>query len=238
LALLLILLSGNLPDRTWLAAQIVGQNFFLEACGTADSLAETGEQFAWLGTALRSSASDFGVTYCKPIIISISSEAPLLIPPKAAFTPKLLCKIGFKEQDDTLRSLNGQCWHNLFRNPSVVLGYPIPTRSRAGQGLEVSLEIMAGLAHARRASIFDRKLFLKGFSTMLIPTKVEDDLLVWHLLYKKNGDHISYLETTVLHAEEIGLNDLTTRRHILGWCSAASNYAGKNLPHSLVESFS
>jgi hypothetical protein len=104
----------------------------------------------------------------------------------------ILCKIDFtvQEREEHLESSNGQCWHNMFRNPVVVKGYLIPRRSESDTGLEIPLNMMAGLARTQRADTFNGKLFIKGFSAMLIPTKRSGDLIIWHYLYKKNGNHL------------------------------------------------
>ena len=82
---------------------------------------------------------------------------------------------------------------------------------------------MAGLARTQRANIFNGKLFIKGFSTMLVPTKRCGDLLIWHLLYKQKGNHISYLDNnTIPHLENVSLSELEMVRHVVGGCSEIS----------------
>jgi hypothetical protein len=187
----------------------------VQAIGTAESVAEIGEQLAWLGSALRSSPQDEGLVCCAPTINYVDSGS------LSHF------EIGFVFSTPVHSRLSpSHCWHNLFRNPTLVLGYPIPKRSHIGHGLEIPLNIMAGLAHTARATVFEGKLFLKGFSTMLIPTRLSDEMLIWHLVYKENGDHISYLESELPHANGIGLSDFEKYRHILGWCADARYYAG------------
>ncbi|KAM0254596.1 hypothetical protein ACHAQJ_006632 [Trichoderma viride] len=137
---------------------------------------------------------------------------------------------------------NGECWRGLFKNPVVVLGYPIQRRSKKGMGLEIPLNMMAGLAQAQCIDIYSGKIFIKGFSTMLIPTVRGEDAIIWHLVYTKDGSRISYLDGGVSHAEDIKALDLEKSRHILGWCLEARFYAGapdanypiqsSELPHS------
>ena len=52
--------------------------------------------------------------------------------------------------------------------------------------------------------VHDGKLSIKGFSTMLIPTKCSGGLVNWHLLYNKDGNRLSYLDNNSPHAEELG----------------------------------
>jgi hypothetical protein len=201
--------------------------FVVEAYGTGDSVAEIGQQFAWLGSALRSSPYDNGISYCTPSISPIYSALQPL--DMTSSWPEIICKINFTVQKEEVQydPDNGQCWHNMFRNPVVVRGYPILRRSEQNTGLEIPLNMMARLAQTKLANIFNGKLFIKGFSIMLIPTKHARDLVIWHLLYNKYGNRISYLENTVPHAENVSIFDLEKNRHILGWCSEVKTYAGR-----------
>jgi hypothetical protein len=194
---------GDLPDKTTLTAWIHESKFMVEAFGRGDSVAEIGEQLAWLGAALRSSPYELGVAYCTPFISDIDN-APHPVSGTTSWTD-ILCKIDFtvEEREEHLETSNGQCWHNMFRNPVVVKGYPIPRISESNTGLEIPLNMMAGLTRTQHANTFNRKLFIKGFSTMLLPTKHSGNLLIWHLLYNKDGSRISYLDNTIDHEADI-----------------------------------
>ena len=57
---------ATLPDGIEVSARIFGievsgRKFIVTAIGTADSVAEIGQQLAWLGAALRSSPFEVGV---------------------------------------------------------------------------------------------------------------------------------------------------------------------------------
>lgn len=112
----------------------------------------------------------------------------------------------------------GQCWHHLFRNPTVVMGFPIPYRSRQGTGLEIPLNILAGLVQANQVDFFNNKLVIKGFSSFLIPSEYIKDQgqIMWHLRYNMHGDRISYLDSIGAQVRHITLADLESSRHILG----------------------
>lgn len=203
----------------------------IEAIGTGDSVAEIGEQLAWLGAALRSSSYELGVAYCTPFIIDIHVDNILHLVPGMLSESHMLCKIGFtvqEREEEHPGSSKGQCWHSMFRNPVVVKGYPIPRRSEPNTGLEIPLNMMAGLGRTQRINTFKGKLFIKGFSTMLVPTKHSGGLLIWHLLYNKDGNRISYLEDIDSHIGNISTSDLETARHILGWSSEIKYCAGRN----------
>jgi hypothetical protein len=189
--------------------------------GTVDSVVEIGEQLAWLGSAIRSSPQEQGIMCCMPTVRLVDKVT----------SPHFA--IAFVLSTPVPSSDSGHCWHSLFRNPTLVTGYPIPKRSSFGYGLEIPLNIMAGVAHAKRATVFNGKLFLKGFSTLLIPIKISDEMLVWHLIYKDTGGHISYLETELGQENAIASEDLVRYRHILGWCGDAKYYTGACLDFTL-----
>lgn len=193
-------------------------------------MAEIGEQFAWLGAALRSSPHELGIAYCTPISSDVYISSASQQASRNQSCPHILGKIDFvfQEREKQSTTSNAQCWHNLFRNPVVVTGYPIPWRSETGTGLEIPLNIMAGLAPTKRVNSFNKKLFIKGFSTMLIPTRQNGPTLLWHLMYNIDRSRISYIQHTVPHLAYISIFDLEKARHVLGWCSEARYNAGKN----------
>lgn len=192
--------------------------------GSAASISETGEQLAWLGAALRSSPHPNGLSYCNPSIRSMHRDPEM---PQA-----VVCVIGFELEQllEPPDNSNGHCWHGIFKNPTVVKGFPILPKLERNTGLEVPLNIMAGLARADRVDQFNGKVYLKGFSTMLVPTKQFKEVVYWHLIYNEDGSRISYLDDNLNRDALAGTPDLTAHRHVLGWCSEASFYSGEPFP--------
>jgi hypothetical protein len=205
----------------------------VEACGTADFIAEVGEQLAWLGSALRSSDFDNGVAYCTPRLRSVQSNDSSGFTRDPKGRPIISYEIDFlvKQKGEQILQ-EGTCWRDLFRNAVVVEGFPIQRRAEHGTGLDIPLHIMAGLVRARRVTDFDGSLFIKGFSTLLFPTKFAGNMVIWHLLFNEDGSHISYLDPRIKSLQDpeargISLVHLTAARvHVVGWCSEAKNYAG------------
>lgn len=226
-------LIGRLPDGTELEARIRGGKFIVTTIGTEGSIAETGQQFGWLGAALRSSLFEDGVAICSPFAKSTRLDRIASLAPASAQMPSagILCVIKFDMQQSSANehSLPGQCWHKMFRNPVMVSGYPILAKKECGLGLEMPLNIIAALAGSERANEFDGKVFIKGFSIMLIATKVARDLLIWHYFYNYDGEKISYLDHTLQGVDDICLHHLDTARHVVGWCSDSMYYAGNCL---------
>lgn len=198
------------------------------ANGPKTSLAEVGEQLAWLGAALRIPPHDQGLACCSPFISvpAIGTKPTSSI--ASILTPTVKFKIGFRDEiQQDVSQLNGKCWHNLFKNSMVVKGYPIPARVGKGTGAEIPLTIMAGLARTQRVDCFKGMTFIKGFSTLLVPTKRIGDVIFWHLFYNKDGRRISYLDSTITSLGYATSLDLEQCRHVLGWCEDATFYAGR-----------
>jgi hypothetical protein len=223
--------TGKFPDNTRLTAWMRESKFRVVALGTKDSVAETAEQLAWLGAALRSSPSDSQLAYCTPAIDIVHVPQNRSVSQSCIET---FYKINFvvEEREENVELVNGQCWYNLFRNPVIVKGYPIPRRSEHDTGLEIPFDIMVRLAQAWHATTFGGKLFLKGFSTIMIPTKHLGDLVLWHMVFNELGNRISYTDPRIRNIPRatlkgVSLSDLKIARHVLGWCSHVKNYAGR-----------
>ena len=108
----------------------------------------------------------------------------------------------------------------------MVEGYPILTKHVEGLGVEMPLNVIARLADTERANEFDSKIFVKGFSAMLIATRIPRNVMVWHYLYNCTGERISYLDHSFQVFEDISLLELDTSRHIVGWSWDSIYYAG------------
>ncbi|TGJ65999.1 hypothetical protein EYR41_009928 [Orbilia oligospora] len=231
----------TLPDNTALIAYFrESSELVVEAVGTKDSVAEIGQQLAWLCTALSPSSLETGVVAFIPLIKNSQSPNsrergtttrptdPRGLAHANSNLPTFSFRLHFntEEREQNIIPPSGQCWHNMFRNPVVVKGYLIPWRLNLKTRLEIPLKMMAELARSHYIQAFDRHIFIKGFSTLLIPTKRDDNITTWHLLYNRHGNRISYLENTISHADGLNISELRTSRHILGWCSEAGYYAG------------
>jgi hypothetical protein len=121
------------------------------------------------------------------------------------------------EETDDSETTNGECWHGMFGRPVVVEGFPIPRRPEGEYpGLEIPLDIMAGLTQARRVGSFRGKTLLKGFATMLLPMKLTQDVVTWHSVQSRNGERISYLKAENFQTADSQMPGLEKSRHILG----------------------
>ncbi|KAH7022527.1 hypothetical protein EDB80DRAFT_694949 [Ilyonectria destructans] len=212
--------SGELGDKSVVKCLFRKSHLDVQVEGTADAIAEVGEQIGWLGAALRRSCTESGLATCRPKIQTyVPSAGPAI------------CTIRFAMEEisaDTKPPAAGQCWHELFQNPVVVRGYPIPRRTQYDSGLEIPLNVMSGLTKCPRINRFLGSHFLKGFSTALVPMKRLSEAILWHLYYSPDGSRLPYPDLDAMDLDHVdtSLKDLTTTRHIVGWCSEAKFYAG------------
>ncbi|KAL1637009.1 hypothetical protein SLS58_009535 [Diplodia intermedia] len=220
-------------DGTHLKAWAHEKKITVEATGVGESIAEVGEQLSWLGSTLRPSPHETGVALCTPVVHVRASKQKLPMRPAddrftRPFVPDVFCQLGFTFSENTAlpELVQGRCWQSMFRNQIVVEGFPTPRRNRPNTGLEIPLDVMARLVDTQRIDFFNGKFFLKGFSSMLVPTAQFGDLVLWHHLYNKNGDRISYLDADMDHLRDLNWSQLEQARHVVGWSSEIRCFAG------------
>ena len=216
-------LVAIMMDKTRIALEVNDSTIVAVVKGTEPAIAEIGQQLAWLGAALRSSPSE-QMTYSTPrVTLSNVTEAIF------AFDFQVR---EFVHQEP-LR--NGSCWRPLFRNPVIVEGYPILARANGEKGLEISLNMMAGLGEASRVTNFDGGLVIKGYSTMFCPTERIKNSVLWHYLFNHDGNRMSYLSPDTLcrgrvPIHEVDMACLEYSRNFLGWASNVEVHIGEPPP--------
>jgi hypothetical protein len=213
---------GHMYDGTELEIYVFTPMVIVRVVGTEIALAEIGEQFAWLGAACQASPKD-EMVYSTAQITSTRQNQHIDL--------SIDFLIHDLESDERGLKQNGSCWHSLFRNPVLVKGFPILARKHKEQGLEIPLNMMAGLGEATRATIFDGSLVIKGFSTIFVPTGRTENSVLWHLLHEQNQSRISYLCARDHSSNQVLVDSgdavlLETTRNFVGWASSAVTQTG------------
>lgn len=192
----------------------------VSATGKDDSLAEIGEQVAWIGAACRQSLKDT-ISYCTPQI--------------TYSTTTNMFNVAYTQETVHLEKLSGACWHSLFRNPVIVTGYPIPFRPEEAKGLDINVNMMAGLIEATYATEFNGGIVIKGMSSMLFPTKKVQDSVLWHFVRKENGACIPFFEadeynrcSAMLGPGNVDISCLNSCRNFVGWTRSSILKAGES----------
>ncbi|KAF5633833.1 nucleoside phosphorylase [Fusarium tjaetaba] len=220
-------LELSYPDGTTLKMRVETYALIAEVNGMAATVAEIGEQLAWLGAAFRERPDENGLICCTPDIIVIPEDLPSFqsnSQPAHGVDFRIYFDVETVEGN---HNTNGQCWQSLFKSPTLVRGYPIPRRKEWNVGLEASLDIMAGLAQTHQIHTFGDRFYIKGYCTMLVPTRRCSDIQYWHLIHRTDGGRLSHFPDDMTEERYTGsMKDLEHFRHILGWCSAAESLLG------------
>ena len=200
--------------------------------GSSYSIAEVGEELAWINAV-------FTPPYLDDVVASISPSCDISKVPHGTQSTTRVSKIcrlvASRTTPATFSSLadsNGTCWKNLFRNPVLVQGYPIPRRQYPNTGIEAPLDVIAHLVNTPKVSIFNNMIFLKAHSTVLVPTLQHQGVIYWHMVFDKDGNHVSYSDSKVKsylanYPKDLSISDLQTFRHVVGWCPNVVNCTGK-----------
>lgn len=118
------------------------------------------------------------------------------------------------------------CWDQLVDRMILVGGFPIHRRETKSLGLEIPLKVAAELIGTNYINAFAGTIFVKGYSAMLVPVRKIKNIIVWHLVANSPGQHLSYFDHDLAKLERIDLDEVANFRHIVGWCTHASNYTG------------
>ncbi|GAW26427.1 putative Pfs domain protein [Rosellinia necatrix] len=215
--------SLQLDDGAQVTLRMENGNVVVDVKGITPTIIEIGQQLAWLGAALRPSPFQTGVAICSPLINATQQY-------EGESATGILCTINFelRAPRGAPNKPQGQCWHNMFRNPVIVQGYPILQKQEAYLGLEMPLDMMATLVGSNQITDFNGRAIMKGFSAMLVAMKATGDLLVWHYIFSSDQVYQSYLHdvTVDVDGQDIDLIQLDTARHVVGWCSNLKWNAG------------
>lgn len=182
-----------------------------------DLIVGLSQQLAWLGSAL--SVSPFGdkVAYAKPLFIALSAGEVII-----------------RYEHSPLHDTEQACWLSLFSGAVIASGFPILKRGDE-TGLEIALSLLAGIGGVQHAVEFQGGVVMKGFSHIFVPVRKTDNRLQWHAV--SSADPNTYL---TYHGgiaqcgprallQDVGLEDISKCRAIVGWCSVAQSRLGSDL---------
>jgi hypothetical protein len=123
------------------------------------------------------------------------------------------------------------CWHVLFSNPVIAYNFPIPSRDDGFLGLEIPIRMMAALAGASHAVEFGDGLILKGFSSMIVPSKSNKNAIQWHFIKNEDNTRLEYCQADQQCQNRAALDrvdrkSLASRRSFLGWWGEVTTNLG------------
>ena len=122
------------------------------------------------------------------------------------------------------------CWNEALGESVIVAGFPVPDRYQGEIGLELSLEIMAGLGAVALATEYGGGYVLKGRSVAFIPVERRGNSVQWHLIHQSGGriryQDIGNLCPHRLLTGKLDEKGLSSTRAFLGWCPNSINTIG------------
>ena len=183
-----------------------------------DFAIEIAQQLAWLGSALSTSPFGDKVAYAKPMLSVVSDAAEITI----------------KFKHELPHATETVCWLPLFSGAVIAYGFPIPDRANE-IGLDISIDLLAGLSGVQHAVEFQGGVVMKGFSHLFVPIWKSNDRIQWHAISSENPDtYLTYHEGlskcgSRALLDDVTLEDLKTCQTIVGWCSVAQSRLGSGL---------
>ncbi|VUC21319.1 unnamed protein product [Clonostachys rosea] len=166
--------SGELPDKTRLSAIAVNDEFQVTVSGSAASVAECAEQLAWLMAALQSSSRD-SLSTCHPFIESKVPQLPVQLDGRISHFSVGQNIIQKPALAPALRE-----WQEFLRMPPLVVGFPVLTRPKGCEGLEMhSLSDLLAFCEASDVTLIEGVIFIEGRQTTLFLSQTVGNILVW-----------------------------------------------------------
>jgi hypothetical protein len=181
-------------------------------------MVELVQQIAFIGSALSTSPFGDELAYATPSVRRTSYPS--------------MFDISFEHK--RLHATETACWLPLFRGAVIASGFPIPNRADE-MGLEIPLELLAGIAGVRHAVEYEGGIVMKGFSHMFIPVRKLDDRVQWHAISSQDPEtRLSYQDALArckarALSKEVSLEHIQSCRAIVGWCSVATSRLGSDL---------
>jgi hypothetical protein len=84
----------------------------------------------------------------------------------------------------------------LFDGVVIAVGFPVAEHKR-GFGLELSIDVLAGLSGARHIVEYDGGVLMKGYSHLFVPVKKSADSMQWHVITSPKVDRrVKYEDTS------------------------------------------
>ncbi|KAF3018422.1 hypothetical protein E8E14_003931 [Neopestalotiopsis sp. 37M] len=198
--------SSNKPE-----IEVVLKGFYLEALvtGTSYSIAEYGEQLAWLAAALQPTVSALPIW-----VIEIWRDAI---------------------DDADITALAVLEWQGELRSPVIVRGFPIMSRPETCPGFEVLPHLLVGLlSNILRGKHEERFKLSTTTGRLLELFEQTKGIMVWHIL--RSPEEVCTCRKRSLKDDDnsllpfIGSVEIWQHRHIITNCPTAKLRHGDTIP--------
>ncbi|KAH6999534.1 hypothetical protein EDB80DRAFT_117897 [Ilyonectria destructans] len=202
---------ATLPNNTQIGGQIQGHELIIAVGGPTHSIAECGEQLAWLAAALPLTRQGCLSHRTPSIIEAEPCHYPSAVSSLAEF---ITFDIDIEESIVEVNSTNAHCLQRMVGNPSTVLGFPTIRRPKTYFGLEIDITFLLSII-----TITEQGVFLNGSGKRLDVFKQTDNIILWHLCHSSSPS----CPCCIIHFSSRGpavvdTGALCMRRHIVDWC--------------------
>lgn len=226
-------LIACLADGTKVEIKFGQSQVSVTAHGCQPSLTELSEQLAWLASALRHSPIDVGVTTSTPHV----EETFIAEDGSSAYVHISFIDTVLNLDSDVAAASTASCWHGMFRNPTIVDGFPILAREFAERGLQLPFKMLSTLAETHHLTRYDSAMLLKGAVTMLVATGQTVRSMTWHFLHNEDGTRMRYPTFKFRCGKWLTAGGMSPRTidsedtsHYVGWCSDITRHFGISQP--------
>ncbi|KAM0664873.1 hypothetical protein ACQRIT_000507 [Beauveria bassiana] len=192
-------------------------HILISGVGDENIITQILQAFTWISCTARAGPAIKGVWECLPIFARAKAVETQLATP--------VFVVHFLARPIPLTAQTGRCWQHMFQGAVLASGFPISKRATKGLGLEMPLNMMAELSGSRRVVEWNDKIFIKGYSTMMVAIKSLSNILIWHYYYARPGKRVSYVDC-VQRVERVNMARFGSFRHVIGWCSSSRYCAG------------
>ncbi|TQV99090.1 Pfs domain-containing protein [Cordyceps javanica] len=192
-------------------------HILINGVGDRDVITQVLQAFVWISCTARAVPAVKGVWESIPIFSRV--RAIKTQPGTQTFVTHFLTR------PIPPTTQQGRCWQHMFQGAVLATGFPISRRPCKELGLEMPLNMMTELAGSHRVTEWDDKIFIKGYSTMLVAIKSTANIIIWHYYYARPGKRVSHMDCKQ-QAAKVSMARFGVRRHIVGWCSSSKYCAG------------
>ena len=194
-----------------LSIELLDDVILVKTSGKPEYIRVIGQQIAWLSAACR--FSDSGPRYADTIWKRTTEGS-------CKHIYEITTQIADIEKDE-----EHLCWLSLVGDSVIISGFPIARRDSDNKGLQIPIEIMAGLGGVSFAMDAGLGFLLKGHTSVFVPVGRSKGNVQWHLINDvEDGYSYARLAKKGIKLDEKALYTTTS---FLGWTKKILNKAGK-----------
>jgi hypothetical protein len=194
-------------------------------------LSELADQLGWLASAMNSSPSTGEAQILRSSTLEFNNV--LALESSVSLSCEIRVRSWIERGSTKSEKRYGTCWRPLFRNPSLVQGFPIFARPDRCLGLEIALDTLVFILGTDQVVQLNQRILIKGFNFLAVALQENAGVVRWHLLHSRDSfQRIAYddpqMEELYFNLPQgLTLKQLGTKRHIIGWCSEARDVCGR-----------